>query len=68
MTTCDLICERSTEKYPLNRKNTLHILYDREAYYYYYYYGMGICTYILLHQKLYIHVIVYVGFYVDPWY
>ena len=36
--TCDLICNRSTEKYPLNGKNRLHILKNREAHYYYYYY------------------------------
>ena len=36
--TCDLICNRSTEQYPLNGKNRLHILNNREAYYYYYYY------------------------------
>ena len=36
--TCDLICDRSTKQYPLNGKNRLHILNNREAYYYYYYY------------------------------
>ena len=36
--TCDLICNRSTDQYPLNGKNRLHILNNREVYYYYYYY------------------------------
>ena len=38
VTTCNLICDRSTEQYPLNGKNRLHILNSREEYYYYYYY------------------------------
>ena len=38
VTTCDLIFDRSTKQYPLNVKNRLHILNNREAYYYYYYY------------------------------
>ena len=33
--TSNLICNRSTEQYPLNGKNRLHILNNREAYYYY---------------------------------
>ena len=37
MTTCDLICDRSTKQYPLNGKNRLHTLNNREASYYYYY-------------------------------
>ena len=37
VTPLDLICDCSTEKYLLNRKNRLHILNNREAFYYYYY-------------------------------
>ena len=39
---CDLFCDSSTKQYPLNGKNRLHILNNREAYYYYYYYYWAI--------------------------
>ena len=29
---------------------------------------IGRCTHIQCHQKSYIHIIIYIGFYLDPWY